>query len=307
MQSLDELRSFLTSVLVVALSEDVGYVDGIAVPAETCLQSANNCIKGVPVEDFDHKSISELEDCNSEDVLLCWQKWSDDLYFTANASALESQNGNIVNAFYNPSAAKKIKNLIQDLPLWTGVMRPYFKTGTEVSTSSSVESLFAEYKTRLFKGSIPMRVNKFVAYHLDYLDGRLRLDYAANYAFSSQKYKVCPKTETDIQDSEQYSEFSKNSHVHSTPISDFDNPDFANNSNINSNKTDNSYNIETCSKDSFSSASNDTLNDPLNCQENWMGLANKNMQRFRITKKNHTWINVPNGKASTQQMRFSYP
>lgn len=86
-------------------------------------------------------------------------EWSNDLYAKANTLALQSQNGNVVNAFYNSAAAKKIKGLIQDLPLWTGVMRPHFKTGTEVSTSSSVESLFAEYKTRFFKGCIPMRVN----------------------------------------------------------------------------------------------------------------------------------------------------
>lgn len=47
---------------------------------------------------------------------------------------------------------KKIKNLMQNLLLWTGIMRPYFQAGKEVATSFSVESLFAEYKTRLFKG-----------------------------------------------------------------------------------------------------------------------------------------------------------
>lgn len=56
----------------------------------------------------------------------------------------------------------------------------HFKTGTEVSTSSSIESIFAEYKTRFFKGCLPIRVDKFVANHLDYLDERLRLDYATN-------------------------------------------------------------------------------------------------------------------------------
>ncbi|CAL1672573.1 unnamed protein product [Lasius platythorax] len=118
MQSLDELRSFLTSVLVVALSEDVSCsTNGISVPAETGLQSANNFIKGVHVEDFDPKNISKLDDFNSKDTPLSWQKWSDDLYAKANTLALQSQIGNIVNAFYNPAAAKKIKNLIQDLPL----------------------------------------------------------------------------------------------------------------------------------------------------------------------------------------------
>lgn len=61
MQNLNELCSFLTSVLV-ALSEDVGCINDISVPAETCLQSINNCIKGMHVEDFDSKDISESDD-----------------------------------------------------------------------------------------------------------------------------------------------------------------------------------------------------------------------------------------------------
>lgn len=52
-------------------------------------------------------------------------------------------------------------------------MRPYIKTRMEIVTSSSVESIFAEYKSRFFKGCIPMRVDKFIITHLNYLDGRL--------------------------------------------------------------------------------------------------------------------------------------
>lgn len=184
MQSVEDLDSFLMSVLTVALSEDVGNIDGTSVPAETCLQLANNCIKGVHIDDLNAtapNAITPLDDVsNCEDIPLSWQEWNNNLYAKANDLALQSKDGNIVNAFYNPTAAIKIKNLIKNLPLWTGVMRPHFKTGTEVATSSSVESIFAEYKTRLFKGCLPMRVDKFVARHLDYLDGKLRLDYAAN-------------------------------------------------------------------------------------------------------------------------------
>jgi len=34
--------------------------------------------------------------------------------------------GSVVNAFYNPQVAIKLKNLISYLPLWTGIMRSYF-------------------------------------------------------------------------------------------------------------------------------------------------------------------------------------
>lgn len=102
----------------------------------------------------------------------------------------------MVNVFYNPKAAQKIKSLIRNFPLWTGIMRPYFNTGTEIATSSSVESIFAEYKSRFFKGCIPMRVDKFIITHLNYLDGRLRLDFAAQ-----QESKI--STEPNVQKSTQ--------------------------------------------------------------------------------------------------------
>jgi len=219
MQSLEELYSLLMSLLVVALSEEIGYRDNDSVPAEKCLQVANNFIKGVHIEEIDVKyEISN--DFDVEETPLSWQKWSDDIYNKANDLALKSQNGNVINAFYNPAAAKKIKSLIQNLPLWTGIMRPYFKCDTEIATSSSVESIFAEYKTRLFKGCIPMRVDKFVVSHLDYLDGRLRLDFASNA--TEQNIKTSPKrNETDSFDSDLLLDVTlsstnekKNAHLH---------------------------------------------------------------------------------------------
>lgn len=69
---------------------------------------------------------------------------------------------------------------MQFLPLWTGIMRPSFKSDEEIAMSSAVESLFADYKSRAFKGRLPMRVDKFIISHLNYLDGKLRLDYTTN-------------------------------------------------------------------------------------------------------------------------------
>lgn len=209
-----------------------------------------------------------------------------------------------VNAFYNPTAAKKIKALIEYLPLWTGVMRPYFKTGTEVATSSSVESLFAEYKTRLFKGYIPMRVDKFVASHLDYLDGRLRLDYAANASLTGSEFKTSPKQDQIyMHESNEHSDISNNSVTSNsynnevtnksvTSISDTN--EITDNSVTNNlNSTDDSHNIQAYSRESNSlvSISNDTsgsiANDSLNYQENWMGLINKDKKSGNIKKKSY--------------------
>ena len=61
MQSMTELNSFLSSVLVVTLSENIDYVDDTS---ETCLQLANNCIKGVHVEDINITNFNTTEPCD---------------------------------------------------------------------------------------------------------------------------------------------------------------------------------------------------------------------------------------------------
>jgi len=57
-------------------------------------------------------------------------------------------------------------------------MRPYFKVGSTVAKSSPVEGTFSNLKNVVFKGRLPMRVDKFVTQHLNYLDGKLKLAYA---------------------------------------------------------------------------------------------------------------------------------
>jgi len=267
MQSLDELCSLLTSLLVVALSEDVGCLDHNAVSAEICLQSINKYIKGIEIEELDIQEENLFDDFDSDKTPLSWQKWSDEMYAKANDIALQSQNGNVVNAFYNPTAAKKIKSLIEHLPLWTGIMRPYFKTGKKVATSSSVESIFAEYKTRLFKGCITMRVDKFVIRHLDYLDGRSRLDFAGNISSTEQELEISPNKDLLTVN---ISSNLDNSILASTPISD------KNSFNVDRSISNNSYEIvENPSPKSpvpvISDASY-TLSEntcPLNFEENW--------------------------------------
>lgn len=111
MQCLKKLHSLLLSLLVVALSEVIGNAGKDPVPAGTCLQSVNDCIKGDNLEEYDIKSEILADDLDSTEIPSSWQKWSEKIYNTANDLALKSQNGSIVNAFYNPEADKKIKNL----------------------------------------------------------------------------------------------------------------------------------------------------------------------------------------------------
>lgn len=110
--------------------------------------------------------------------------------------AEESEYGNIINACYNPEFAKQVKTrLLPYLPVWTGIMRPYFKRSGKIATSSSVEAEFADLKKRSFKDELPMRVDKFVIKHLDFLDTKIILasnnnDITNNTSSISNKQNV---------------------------------------------------------------------------------------------------------------------
>lgn len=54
-------------------------------------------------------------------------------------------------------------------------MRLHFQIGEEIATSFSVETAFADLKNRAFKNQLPMRADKFVHEHLDYLDRKIKL------------------------------------------------------------------------------------------------------------------------------------
>ena len=57
-----------------------------------------------------------------------------------------------------------------------------------------------------------MRVDKFVASHFDYLDGRLRLDYAVNASLTGSELKTSSKQDQIyVHESDEHSDISNNS------------------------------------------------------------------------------------------------
>lgn len=74
MQSLQEIHSFLTNLLVVALSEDIGCIDNASVPVEICLISINNCIKGVNIDQYNTEDDIPSKDFNLEDIPKSWRE-----------------------------------------------------------------------------------------------------------------------------------------------------------------------------------------------------------------------------------------
>lgn len=183
MENFTEMQNFLKSVLIIALSEEVGQNESsdTLLLSEIHLRKVNKIIKGTNIEDIIENALNQNEQdnfcCNDDEDIVVegWTTWAETMFLDAQEIAHNSCNGSIINAHYNPEMAKKIKSLINYLPLWTGIMKPYFNCGSQVVTSSFVEAEFAHLKTRAFKNQLPMRVDKFIFSHLEYLEGRLLL------------------------------------------------------------------------------------------------------------------------------------
>lgn len=180
MEILQNLEYFLETILVVAMSPNIGRSCEQNLESQTRYDYISNIIKGTfsEMNEEVHTSTDEIDlekDCHTG-----WLKWSKTIYERAFAIATKCENGDIINAFYNIEIAKKIMRLMHYLPIWTGVMIPFFNVGSTIATSSSVESEFANIKGRVFKNELPLRVDKFIIRHLDYIDGRVK-EASANY------------------------------------------------------------------------------------------------------------------------------
>lgn len=54
-------------------------------------------------------------------------------------------------------------------------MRPYFNRSGEIVTSSFVEAKFLDLKNQCFKDQLPIKIDKFVIQHLNFLDTKIML------------------------------------------------------------------------------------------------------------------------------------
>lgn len=57
--------------------------------------------------------------------------------------------GDRLNAYYSPEIEKNILRICKQFPLWSNVMKQYFKSPYNTATSTSVEGDFAELKSNI--------------------------------------------------------------------------------------------------------------------------------------------------------------
>ena len=152
-------------------------------PSESQLRYLNKIIKGVPPPEICdtnkiHDECSEMQQTEemSEQDIGNSTEWTNKIYHCAQENAKMSNEGITINACFNPNAAAIIKTrLMPYVAIWSGIMQTFFNINTEVATSTYVEAEFAEIKNRVFKGQLPMKADKFVYEHLEYINGRIKL------------------------------------------------------------------------------------------------------------------------------------
>lgn len=175
MQNLQQLEYFIENILIVALSQTLGSTFEEELQSQNSFNFVNDVIKGIanfPESDEQCSTLDEIDldiECNTG-----WIKWSQAIYDRATSKANMCTQGDTLNACFNVDVAEKIRKMLHYTPILTSVMLPFYKTGTVIATSSSVETEFSNIKNRVFKSELPLRVDKFILRHLDYLDGRIK-------------------------------------------------------------------------------------------------------------------------------------
>lgn len=84
------------------------------------------------------------------------------------------------NAFYCPDLVCHLVKLAKHFPIWTNVMTKYFPLPSNVATSSRCEAYFKGLKhSDMGSNYAPIRVDKFVARHIDSIESISKFEYAA--------------------------------------------------------------------------------------------------------------------------------
>ena len=123
------------------------------------------------ISDDNFKNIDDelIEESNEPDFM----KEIADIYKKCESDS-KSCLGNRDNLHFNVNLARKLLDFCKTLPIWSGVMVPYFGFGQSVETSASSESLFKELKREVFQ-KLPVRLDEFLSTHISYLTGASNL------------------------------------------------------------------------------------------------------------------------------------
>lgn len=186
-QSLAYIQSMIMSLFIVITNETDGN-DLISFEDTPCEQHKKMLVQAVSTEVNDLEEILTLTEiiddqniniddeyeyeCQSEEVDNFdnpFQSWSEGL-FEKSKNFIHEGNG--INAMFLPALVPFILKCLKLLPLWSGLMVPFFGYSELTSSSASVESSFKKLKNVTFKHtSLPVDIEEFLETHIMSLQG----------------------------------------------------------------------------------------------------------------------------------------
>lgn len=189
-ETMKEFEDILINILTVAMSETEGVFktkNGIDEnPSEVARKTLLDQIKGADCivvsniiqsnefnDDTDNCKILDDETSDNDIISsmnIFLQKIED--VCARNASV----TGNRISPYYMPGIKKNILRIAKEFPMWSNIMKSYFKSPYENETSAPVEGDFNELKNRiLMHESKPLKVDRFIVTHINSIENSLKI------------------------------------------------------------------------------------------------------------------------------------
>ena len=190
--NIDRLKQIIYATVTIALSETEGN-DGLGnpVPCEICKSFLKNLIGGGNLQ---AEKVNLLLEENSSNVIQenskklrkkkkeTFLEWVKNL-IKKSKNQIDNNYGDRGNQQYLPKIIDDFVKICKFIPLWTGIMLPFFGKGGKTVSSTCVESSFNNLKNRIFSAEeLPARVDDFILKHIKAIDGSLKLLTHENYS-----------------------------------------------------------------------------------------------------------------------------
>lgn len=201
------LKQLVLSTFILCVSETTGNVsDHETSKYETSKAYLCHCIETGNLRIIDEymekcQETELLSDENEKNYSELLSGWLNDIMQEAETASLEQ--GEQPNPYFCPDFSRKLVHLLKFFPIWTSVMQPVFKSPNKTASSASVEGDFGLLKNSILQHiQTPMRVDKFVAFHLRTLCGRSKIAAAVHVTESNslvtlQKEEVIDESAID--------------------------------------------------------------------------------------------------------------
>ncbi|CAI6372658.1 unnamed protein product [Macrosiphum euphorbiae] len=196
-KTLDQFKTILTEILVVASSEYDGNIEGTKYYTSS-EKFRENILKQIENDGFKENIISDDEELleENEDIEYNIQSSTNisnnmDTFIKSikeRVVVLSNIQGDRLNGYFLPDLCASLLRITKDFPLWTNIMARYYKSEYETATSAPVEGYFSHAKNELRQSL--SSIDRFVGSHLLSIEGELKMarSLQVNQESKSKKY-----------------------------------------------------------------------------------------------------------------------